>query len=787
MSDDGREDLKLGEGTPEGEANSGREIPEELAADVKMGESISRRIFLKILAALGLSELAGQILGSGKPSDVFFMGGKEHDGEHGGEQAEHEQEIQEFVDKHVEEIVRKVEANSEGLSDREKFVKAIDYAGVVNFLWGIKDLTPFGKGHISAVQYGIMLYLNKMKYNFSDEEGKHHLIEEIKANAKAFGIIAGTIVVGKGMEADLETMYREIKGQKADLTQSDKIALVNWFATVLSPTATTVGSSSIIQRITNELADTGKVDENGDPIYDEKIMAVCVSHVSNLSGFVLFGDPPFVAVVEKFGFAEGVIWQLSYMAFPAIYSLFSSTFKLNYSLARKNNLSKKAAVVKASKDTLAGLWRQLPVVIEMMWNSLLNAAKYFGPDLSQKLQQKENGIKFKIGDVIESVFKNISQLPFKDKFPSHEGSHGMIFDAETKGKIQDIKKIMEGISDNFISSIDNRAEEKVWDRAEEEINNLPEDIDIPIWEVDELMEILRRDERDQVIADMEKLSEPEDKLRLELFQAIDDQDWSKVIALGEKLGISGIEFFVQQLEDCTEDEPVVFGQKEKEDLWQLFRKKMNPLDMWKKTLNVPRLKDAAGHNLADVINVFPFQAGSVPFLITVFKDALNGLESLGMTEMQKEWTTFFMIMFFSMLADNYVGCKIGLELMPEKPHVALIAAIQGGSMTSIGNMANVAQFDLQKFPLAASLRQMGMHIDTALINFGYSNALSALQRMGFDVAPKLKGATDGHGEETDDHEEHAANDKPEDVEQTTRREFFENIGKVFKPKEDQAA
>ena len=117
-----------------------------------------------------------------------------------------------------------------------------------------------------------------------------------------------------------------------------------------------------------------------------------------------------------------------------------------------------------------------------------------------------------------------------------------------------------------------------------------------------------------------------------------------------------------------------------------------------------------------------------------------------------EVAMYLLIEHFSCIADNYVGCKVGLEIFPDKPQLALISAIQGGSQTAIGNMANVAQFDLQKFSLAASVGQWRQHIDTKAVALAYALAVGEFQRFDILKSPVPKESS-VHGQHTAGHEE----------------------------------
>jgi hypothetical protein len=281
---------------------------------------------------------------------------------------------------------------------------------------------------------------------------------------------------------------------------------------------------------------------------------------------------------------------------------------------------------------------------------------------------------------------------------------------------------------------------------------------------------------EMIVGIMKDIAEqkPDHSVMDDIRNTIDNHEYDELRELLKKNNIPNAELFVNILRDFHDNKNIDNGHELKvEDIW----KKLSPIRIYQKTSDVGRMKDALGHNLGDVINVFPFQAGCVPFLTPVFKEFIEGLE--GMDEMQKEVAIFLMLMAFSMFADNYVACKIGLELLPNKPQIPLIAAIIGGSMSSIGNMANVAQFSLDKMPLLDSLKKVGLHADVTFVGLIWSQILGKLDRMGIEFfkVPAVKSAVNTH----DVPGVHATADKPKNiampmtpqaVTEVTRRDFL---------------
>lgn len=636
---------------------------------IQDGEGITRRLFKRVLAGVGVMLFADAISGGRILSDEST-------------EDAHVNEVADKLDTKAQEIAAKVEAESHGLSDREKALKVVDYIGCALFGWGIKDLLPLpsAHGHIHAAHYGVLMALTTIKYQFSDEHGRQHLEEETISNAKAFGIIAGTTVVGEGLNMDVEKAY-ELAMEGHNPLKKDQVALITMLSSVLSPGGTTVGSASIMRKMSNDLCD-------GDP----SMMAVCTSHISNLSGFLLFGDPPFIAICEKYGFEEGIKWQFESMLPLAIYSLASATYKLNLILAKKEGLTGSQAHKKALADTISGIQTNIPVLTKIMAKSFGNLAKYFsGADFSKHFAQDPGGIEVRIGEILAQKLANVAKLPFNPQFdiPSHVAHEGMA--REDGDTVKGANELLAGLIDELTKDVATTGEGD--DRASK-------------------IHILR--------------------------EAIAAKDYETVQTIGDELGLPTMDIFVQTLRDFHHNKKVDHSLHNGPKDYSL-KDKLNPLAIYDRMTSLGRIKEAVGHNLGDVVNVFPFQAGCVPFLTTVFKDAVAGLDNLG--ESVKEAVLFFLIMLFSSMADNYVACKIGLELFPNKPHIPLIASIQGGALSSIGNMANVAQFSLDKFPLLVSAKQFGLHLDTVTASFAYSKALDILNGMGIMTPPKvLKGA-----------------------------------------------
>ena len=683
---------------------------EELSSEVKQEIKLHRRLILRAAGLIGLTALASSIIGPSSSEPEGALNESLPNEPLGQDKSlmEKSREIGNKIEEEAKQIAHKVE--KEGGSQREKVLKIINYAGVALFLWGLKDLMPkkeqpahgehpksheqhidelakkpsvrkkllkafFPHGNIHSTHYGSLGALLAAKYAASNAEEKKELTEEMHSNLKALGIIAGTITLAEGIHLDLEKAYEHLQKRKPE--QKDRVALMTMTASTLSPLTTTVGSASILKNMAKEVSDG-----------DKEIMASCQSHVGNLSGFLLFGDPPFIAVVDKLGFQEGVLWQLKTMWPLALYSLLSSTYKINkrlhlkalpeYFSKEEQKRARKEAEKAAYKDTMEGIRRNIPFLVKMMLKSLINAAKYCtGADFAKRLEQHHSGLNFdKIGHVMMDKISKMGRL--------------LLFDdeREAQAQIEAMKQekddIIEIIAEGFPQ--ENTPEVAVESNA----GNLAAEIPTAQFMTD-------------MAAEYKAQSEPQ----------------SGSPAQGP----------------LAPDQPAAPDGSPKYDLWKM----LHPKKIYQRAVNMERMKHQVGHNLVDVLNVFPFQASCVPFLTPVFKKAAESLNARNIPQAMKDMILFAAIMMFSSVADNYVACKVGLEIFPaSKAHIPLIASIQGGSLSAIGNMANVALFGLDEYSFMDSVKKIGHHVDKVAAASILAQALTLITGAGILSAPESK-------------------------------------------------
>lgn len=660
--------------------NHKKEIEPSSAEIASAAQGISRRLFTRVLAIMGISYVADNVSQGALSAKVLeFLGGNSPE----GDKMLNAEGVAEKLEEAAQKVAKSVKESGEATDQLAIMRKTIDYLGTGLFVQGVLQLIFVKENnHINAYQFAALGVLSGLKYQLSDEEDRHHLIKETEGAIKTFGLIAGAMTVGEGVNADIVRAWEKAKGEKP--VPRDLIAIMTTLSAGVSTTATTLVNAPVVRNMALDLAKTDKMDKDGRPVLDEDVMAICTGHNANVAGIAGFGNPPFMAVCEKFGFEEGMKWKLKTMLPLALYSWASSTFKLNLVMAKRAGLTGVTAMKKAAEDTRVGLTKpeNISFFAKTIFESLKNAAKYF-VQLKGIDAQSEAGIRFQIGEVIGKKLKGLLVLPFaKEVGHGYEGEglvHGM--DLEIQGA--------DTIAESFFGALSTTSPD-----GANSVNDEPDSANA-------------------------------------LHEAIVQRNYEEIVRIGKQMGVSNIEILVENLRDFHDDKKI----NESVDKPMQWKEAFSPIRILDRATDVNRIKGVVGHNLADVMNVFPFQAGCVPFLVPVFKDAIAALEAQGLKGATKEITLFFLIQFFSSVADNYVACKIGLELLPDKPEIALIAS-ENPWHNPISNMSNLAQFSLDEFSLKAAIGKAGWHVDSTVVALAYSQALGIFTRMGFVTPPK---------------------------------------------------
>lgn len=642
--------------------------PQNESPEFDPGRRRVLEFFTKSLAVVSIAAIADQVSG-GALSTVLF-----------GNDPEAEKALKD-LDAEAKTHLAQIEEENPGIDKLEKTKKLIDYLGTGLFVQGVLQLIlKKDDNHINSYQYAALGALTALKYQLSNEEEKEHLVKETEGAARTLMLIGGAMTIGEGLNADISAAWEREKGKKP--AKRDLIAVMSLFSAGVSSLATTLVNSTVVRKMANDLAETDEIDASGNRKKDPAVMAVCTSHNTNLSGIALFGNPPFMAVAEKYGFKEGITWKLKSMLPLMVYSIFSSTYKLNLIMAKREALTGPKAHAKAMADTISGLTKpeNISFLAKTIAKSLGNAVKYFTGQ-----QQNIQGIEIRVGEAILEKFRGLASIPFAQhlKHP-HETHEGFIHTSETKGADELTRGILEALS---FSGSDSSTETTA------------------------------------------------DPTGAEIEEAIRNRDYDRLLAIGRSRKIAEIELIVQTLKDFHDNKKVDESSTLPPEPEGIL-KKINPITIAERATDIDRIKSGAGHSLADVLNVFPFQAGCIPFLVPVFKDLVTSLEKQGLTGALKDTVIFFMIQIFSMFADNYVACKIGLELLPDKPQVALVASELGGPFTPIANMSNLGQFSMNDFSMADSLKQAGLHLDSTVAALAWTHAITLLNKIGILVPPK---------------------------------------------------
>jgi hypothetical protein len=570
----------------------------------------------------------------------------------------------------------------------------VDWLGTANFVLGIRNLMQ--ERHITQTQYAglaaLLLWKREHLQANSDTEGLEKLNQELKSTLLFSAVIEGTVVAAQGIQMNFAKAYESIAQQS--MSRRTRIALTTLFASTLSPFITTVGSSGVMsgpmQETTKELEqalaqnrarviDSGIAATTNDKELADRARATMQSHNGNLSGFVLIGDPPFLAVGQKYG-VEGIMWQMGAGSVPALYSLYSANYKLHRLFLEAEGHSPEAAQKLAKKEALLGVKENLGILSVMMGHSIMNAARY-GTGFNSK--QDNKGLQFHIlGSVkekLEGAWRLLAERELKDLDP-----HG------------------------------SRIEEYVGSEAI-------------------LANMLDFEEADDGAIQLHHHKEA-------INEHVDRRDFDGLAAYLQEHGLRSN--FAKYLAHVTAELDT-----EREKSFGFNGSSIpNPIKFYRRITNIDRLKAAFGHSFTDVLDVFPFQAGSITFLEPVAKwgltkvdDALQKLPVPGIvTEVASDAVVYGGITAFSSSADNLVGALLGFELKQDKPQLGLIGAINGGQLLPVGNMANVVGFPLSAYSLSDAKRQFSTHADNVGVGFAWAEALTVLDKAGIFKTPSPK-------------------------------------------------
>lgn len=613
----------------------------------------------------------------------------------------------------------------------------VDWLGAANFVAGIRALMPGGRGHIDKRRYGMLSALLTWKYSEGNAEEKKHLNAEFKSVAMSGAIIEGTILSSEALKMDFAEAYKSIVGSE-QIDPRDTIPLLTMFASATSPVVTTVGSSGILskqaQSLAHELSAVREesVDAGIDQIFDAdkkaEVYRILTAHVSNLSGFWLAGDPPFIAMWEKYGFVDTMIYQAHACLPLAIQSLYSANQKLHQLRLEAEGVTGTELQIRSRAEALSGLKRNSGVLAKMMGSSVAN----FGRILAlHGYNQKDRGIQFDFTGMAKDKINGVIDLISKEHIEAHEAHE------ETGTRVYDIN---------------HKEETEALVLSHKIFGDTPE-----AQGLDDNSETLHVQKIENAVRELTIMIDKKDYEAIKAFaiaQGVNEDDAIKHID-----ALKAWDFIIEH-----DDFAPLDGNGDGEiTRRRLFARLVQaPGRLGKRVTTLDRVKHALGHASADVLNVFPFQALSVPFLVPIFRLAVDkttksleksiandknyaGMSGEQIKELAVANAVSAMIVIMSGVADNYVAAKIGLELFPDKPHYPLIAAITGGRMTAIGNMANPTLVPLSEYGMADSIKKMKKHLPSVLFSLGYANLLElAKGTPGFPTPPKPNAAAEAH-------------------------------------------
>jgi len=591
-------------------------------------------------------------------------------------------------------------------SNTKSKVTWIDYAGAALFAKGVYELfgkkaagLPEGRGHLGATEYAALAGLIYAKHAMGNAETKHHVEAEIKASLQAFGIIAASSIGAQGLKIDLETAYKESFDRSPKI--EDKVALITMASSLISPLATTVSASAALTEEAQTLSrDVWKLkngkEEAGEKDLDHPTVAALIDHVANASGFVLFGDPPFIAMVEKFGFSNAVKYQMETMWPMALLSLVSANQKINEQIiSAESGMTGATLKIEALKKSFTAIKNNLPFMANIVGKSLSNTKRYM-----TGVEQNPQGFELSILEVLDQKLMN--SLKFltsgnEFKFPLHDDG---IFSGVTQEHIPELEA-----NEAFVgSSID----QLIGSGASDTIHN-------------EVSDFLHHEDYDGL------------------------EQW--LITHGGDSAIT----LVEVLRTIAHDKANDYISSSRSGVSKFLEASLPGLvGTFYRRINSHRLHNAVGPQLSDVINVFPFQAGSVIFLSPIFQEqfaklrkSITGDEELSVrNSIIVDAASYLSIKGFSTVADNYVAAKLGLEMDPEKAHLVLAAAIRGGAnLSPLSNMADPTLIPMHLYGLEDSWNQLrkGAGSVQHLSGFVWSEVIDKIMiPMGLIKIPKVE-------------------------------------------------
>ncbi len=652
-----------------------------------------------------LGSTVGKLLDTG--ADIIL--GDPHDGTHetGMTALEVNKALENQEHQLINTFIRATDEQAVDHSETAHGPETLDWIGTGVFAHGIRELSKgrsITQGHYFS--QGALVALKRHKARQQDDhEMIHHIDEELAATLNFTGIIEGTVIVAEGMTLDVEAIYKDVTA-RSDLLLEDRVAIVTQLSSLLAPLVTTVGASGMTTKEASKIVDQAQklalrmVDEtvhavSSTVLYQKteaeveesmgRIKALLQSHISDKAGFPFFGDPPFIATIERFGL-QGLAWQsLSVGTVPALRSLAYTNKLITKELISLGAMP--GEVKDASRLSTQALKRNFGFVGGVMTRSIKN----LGLPLVGKDQDK-NGMQHHVLSAFSDKVDGFRDLLVKDHIESHghevEGSR--IEDAGRYGQ--------------FISSV---------------LANLPERPNHHGYDRLEMQRTIKN-----------YVSEGEWQ---QLHEWLEQHDLGSPMAEAFVRGAQEVEAEIEQSLGFGNDETF----------------KWSPLAIYRRVTDITRMQNALGHSFTDVLDVFPFQSMSMIFVSPVFKELVSKFDSVTekipvkvVRDIVNDFGKYAGITAFSSVADNLVGVREGYKFTEHNPSIALIAGIQGGMLLPPGNMANVVSFPLNVYGIEEAKKQIvPIHAKPLAEGFVWAQLLGLADKTGINAigfpAPKI--------------------------------------------------
>lgn len=614
---------------------------------------------------------------------------------------------------------------------------ALDWIGTGLFARGIGEVTNervINKRHYFGLAGLLELRRYQLRHDH-DEAGLRHLNEEIASTIKFTTAIESTVVIAEGVKMDVESAYKKFNEIDAEepMDLDDRIAVTLELSALLSPVLTTVGGAGVEREdakkiveetsilrdeMIHDLADKMAQEEISPKDFEQKsehynrshsrIKAFLQGQISDSDGYPLFGDPPFLATLEKFG-PRGLIWQTVNVGLPlASRSLFQASRNIQEEVLRLRGVDESQIGDLAKSNSRAALRRNGKLVSNIMGRSLKNAVNVLGWD-----DQDEMGLQHNIIGSFADKMSGVKALFSEEHIPDHDASGSRVENFEPyQGKINEIIHQLPDAP---------KGHQTIHERE------------------DAIKQFIDQENYDGLVEWLEERGLPSDAAKLHALAAA---SVSEEIAKGE--GFDGTAL----------------------DKWNpaaIFRR-ITDIDRMQKALghSFTDVLDIFPFQSLSMVFVSPvFRSGMGVIDRTTAKIPNKTLATIA-----NDAGKYLAIGGFSSYADNLVGVREGYD-NTDNPAIALISGISMGRNFPWSNMANVALFPLSEYSPNEAKRNLPTQFRPHAEGFVMAEILGVADKVAKKYHVPLIGfpeRVDGQNDATE--AEHAAR-KP-----VSRRQFL---------------